>query len=177
MHFDEVYLKSAIRAVPDWPEAGVTFRDIAPLFRDPKALHIVVDALCQHYMQADNTHIASLDARGFLIGSILSYKLNLPLILVRKKGKLPWKTLQEEYQLEYGSSTVEVQEDACKEGDRVLIVDDLIATGGSILAASTLLRKLGAEVTGAAAIIDLPDLQGSTRLQEAEIPVHTLIAY
>lgn len=177
MHFDEIYLKSAIRAVPDWPAKGVTFRDIAPLFRDPKALHIVIDALCQHYMDADITHIASLDARGFLIGSVLAYKLNLPLILIRKKGKLPWNTLQQEYQLEYGSATVEIQEDACTEGDRVLIVDDLIASGGSMLAASTLVRKLGAEVVGAAAIIDLPDLQGSARLREAGIVLHTLIAY
>ncbi len=177
MSFDECYLKSVIRAVPNWPEAGVTFRDVAPLFLDPKALHMVADTFTQHYMGADITHIASLDARGFLIGSVVAYKLNLPLILVRKKGKLPGNTIQEEYTLEYGTSIVEVQHDACTDGDQVLIIDDLIATGGSILAASTLIRKLGANVTEAAAIIDLPDLQGSRRLQEAEIPVHTLIAY
>ncbi len=177
MSFDECYLKSVIRAVPNWPEEGVTFRDIAPLFLDPRALHMVADNFTQHYMNADITHIASLDARGFLIGSVVAYKLNLPLVLVRKKGKLPGKVLQEQYTLEYGTSTVEIHDDACGEGDKVLIIDDLIATGGSILAASTLLRRLGAQVTEAAAIIDLPDLQGSTRLQEADIPVHTLIAY
>ncbi|OMH38756.1 adenine phosphoribosyltransferase [Motiliproteus sp. MSK22-1] len=177
MSFDECYLKSVIRAVPNWPEDGVTFRDVAPLFLNPKALHMVADSFSQHYMDSDITHIASLDARGFLIGSIVAYKLNLPLILIRKKGKLPGQTLQEEYSLEYGTATVEIQQDACSSGDKVLILDDLIATGGSILAASTLIRKLGAQVTEAAAIIDLPDLQGSVRLQEADIPVHTLIAY
>ncbi len=177
MLFDECYIKSAIRAVADWPEPGVTFRDIAPLLRDPKALHIVTDALCQHYMDSDITHIACLDARGFLFGSVMAYKLNLPLILVRKKKKLPGETISCSYQLEYGTATVEVQTDACAEGDKVLLLDDLIATGGSLLAAATLLQKLGADVVEAAAVIDLPDLGGSTRLQEAGIPVHTLIAY
>ncbi|MEH6628130.1 MAG: adenine phosphoribosyltransferase [Motiliproteus sp.] len=177
MSFDECYLKSVIRAVPNWPEAGVTFRDIAPLFLDPKALHMIADTFTQHYMGTDITHIAALDARGFLIGSIVAYKLNLPLILIRKKGKLPGNTIQAEYTLEYGTSIVEVQDDACGKNDKILIMDDLIATGGSILAASTLLKQLGAEVAEAAAVIDLPDLKGSTRVQEAGIPVHTLIAY
>ncbi|RDE24294.1 adenine phosphoribosyltransferase [Motiliproteus coralliicola] len=177
MSYDECYIRSVIRAVPDWPEPGVMFRDIAPLFQDPKALHCVIDAFSQRYIDADISHIAALDARGFLLGSILSYKLNLPLILIRKKGKLPGDTLTEEYQLEYGSACVEVHTDACKEGDKVLLIDDLIATGGSLLAASTLLRKLGAEITEAAAIIDLPFLHGSSKIQEAGIPVHTLIAY
>ena len=177
MSYDECYIRSAIRAVPDWPEPGVMFRDIAPLFQDPKALHIVIDAFSQRYIDADITHLAALDARGFLLGSILAYKLNLPLILIRKKGKLPGDTLTEEYQLEYGQACVEVQRDACAEGDKVLLIDDLIATGGSLLAASTLIRKLGAEIYEAAAIIDLPFLQGSSKVQEAGIPVHTLIAY
>ncbi|WP_210394905.1 adenine phosphoribosyltransferase [Motiliproteus sediminis] len=177
MSYDDCYIQSVIRDVADWPSPGVTFRDIAPLFQDPKALHIVIDALCQRYIDSDITHIAALDARGFLLGGALAYKLNLPLILVRKKDKLPGPTVRQEYQLEYGSATVEIQQDACKADDRVLIVDDLIATGGSILAAATLVRQLGAQVAEAAAIIDLPDLQGSARLQDADIPVHTLIAY
>ncbi len=177
MSFDECYLKSVIRAVPDWPKDGVVFRDVAPLFLDPKAMHMVNDTFTQHYLGANISHIATLDARGFLIGAVVAYKLNLPLILIRKEGKLPGQTLREEYILEYGTSTVEIQRDACKAGDRVLIIDDLIATGGSILAASTLIRRLGADVTEAAAIIDLPDLLGSTRLQDADIPVHTLVAY
>ena len=177
MSYDDCYIQSVIRAVPNWPEPGVTFRDIAPLFKDPKALRIVVDALAQRYINTGVTHIAALDARGFLIGGILAYQLNLPLILVRKKDKLPGPTLRQEYQLEYGTATVEVQTDACAAGDRILIVDDLIATGGSILAAATLLRQLGAQIVEAAAIIDLPDLQGSARLLEADIPVYTLIGY
>lgn len=177
MSFDDCYLQSVIRAVHDWPKAGVTFRDIAPLFNDPKALHIVIDALTQRYIDSDITHIAALDARGFLLGGALAYQLNRPLILIRKKDKLPGATLRQEYQLEYGTATVEVQTDACSQGDRVLIVDDLIATGGSILAAATLLRQLGAQVVEAAAIIDLPDLQGSAKLIDADIPVHTLLAY
>ncbi len=177
MSYDECYIRSVIRAVPNWPEEGVIFRDIAPLFLDPKALHTVVDALAQRYIGSDISHIAALDARGFLLGSVLAYKLNLPLILVRKKGKLPGDVVTQEYQLEYGSACIEVHKDACAEGDRVLLIDDLIATGGSLLAASTLLKSQGAEISEAAAIIDLPFLEGSTRLQEAGIPVHCLIAY
>lgn len=177
MSYDECHIRSAIRAVPDWPEPGVTFRDITPLFLDTKALHIVIDSFSQRYIDSDITHIAALDARGFLLGSVLAYKLNKPLILIRKKGKLPGETLSQEYQLEYGAACVEVQKDACGAGDRVLLIDDLIATGGSLLAASTLIRRLGAEISEAAAIVDLPFLEGSTRLHEAGIPVYSLIAY
>lgn len=177
MSIDEFTIKSAIRAVPDWPEPGIIFRDIAPLFLEPKAVHIVVDAFTQHYMNREITHIASLDARGFLLGSTLAYKLGLPLILVRKKGKLPGETIEQEYALEYGTAVVEVQPDCCKEGDKVLIMDDLIATGGSIIAAATLIKRLGAEVAEAAAVIDLPDLLGSRKIQDSGIPVHTLVAY
>ncbi len=177
MPYDECHIRSVIRAVPDWPEPGVIFRDITPLFQDSKALHIVIDSFTQRYIDTDITHIAALDARGFLLGSVLAYKLNKPLILIRKKGKLPGETLSQEYQLEYGSACVEVQKDACGTGDKVLLIDDLIATGGSLLAASTLIRRLGAEISEAAVIVDLPFLEGSTRLHEADIPVYALIAY
>lgn len=177
MAFDEFYLKSVIRAVHDWPVEGVVFRDIAPLFLNPKALHMVTDAFTHHYMDADITHIAALDARGFLIGSALAYKLNLPLILVRKESKLPGETIKQEYDLEYGKAVVEMHPDACGKGDKVLLIDDLIATGGTLLAASTLIKSLGATVKEAAAIIDLPDLGGSRLLQDSNIPVHSLIAY
>lgn len=177
MSFDEFFVKSAIRSIPDWPEAGVIFRDIAPMFLQPKAVHMVVDTLAHKYMDREITHIACLDARGFLVGSAVAYKLGLPLIMIRKKGKLPGKTIEQEYQLEYGTATVEIQPDACGEGDKVLIIDDLIATGGSIIAASSLVKRLGGEVVEAAAVIDLPDLQGSRRIQDAGIPVYSLIAY
>lgn len=177
MSYDECHIRSAIRAVPDWPAPGVVFRDIAPLFLDTKAFHMVIDALTQRYLDSDITHIAALDARGFLLGSVLAYKLNKPLILIRKRGKLPGQTLSQDYQLEYGTACIEVQKEACGPGDKVLLVDDLIATGGSLLAASMLIRRLGAEISEAAAIVDLPFLEGSSRLHEAEIPVHCLIAY
>lgn len=177
MPFDECYVKSIVRAIPDWPEAGVIFRDITPIFKDPKALRMVTDDFVQRYIDTDITHIASIDARGFLISSIMAYQLNLPLVLVRKKGKLPGETIQAEYELEYGKAVVEMQVDAVGPGDRVLIFDDLIATGGTILAASTLIKQLGANIYEAAALIDLPDLEGSTRIQDTGIPVHTLLAY
>lgn len=177
MSYDEFYVKSVIRSLPDWPEPGVMFRDVTPVFKDPKALRMVIDAFIQRYIDTGVSHIACIDARGFLFGSILAHQLNLPLVLVRKKGKLPGETIHEEYQLEYGSAAVEMQVDSVGSGDRVLILDDLIATGGTILAACTLIKKLGAEVMEAAALIDLPDLQGSTRIQETGIPVYTLLAY
>ncbi|MFW1676246.1 adenine phosphoribosyltransferase [Pontibacter sp. JAM-7] len=177
MSYDECYVKSVIRTIPDWPEPEVQFRDITPIFKDPKALRMVSDAFIQRYIDSDITHIASIDARGFLISSIMAYHLNLPLVLVRKKGKLPGETIHQEYALEYGSAAVEMQLDAVGPGDKVLIFDDLIATGGTILAACTLVKQLGATVSEAAALIDLPDLQGSTLIQESGIPVHTLIAY
>jgi len=177
MSYDECYVKSVIRTIPDWPEAGVQFRDITPLFKDPKALRMISDALIQRYINSDITHIAAIDARGFLISAIIAHQLNLPLVMVRKKGKLPGETLQQEYSLEYGTSAVEMQTDAVAEGDRVLIFDDLIATGGTVLAAATLIKKLGATVNEVATLIDLPDLQGSARIQESGIPVHALMAF
>lgn len=177
MSYDEFYVKSVIRSLPDWPEPGVLFRDITPIFKDPRALRMVADAFIHRYLDADLTHIACIDARGFLFGSILAHQLNLPLVLVRKKGKLPGETIHQEYELEYGTSAVEMQSDSVGDGDRVLLFDDLIATGGTILAACTLIKKLGAEVVEAAALIDLPDLQGSSRIQEAGVPVYSLIAY
>lgn len=177
MSYDECYVKSVIRTITDWPEPGVQFRDITPIFKDPKALRMVADAFIQRYIDSEITHIACIDARGFLIGSIMAYHLNIPLVLVRKKGKLPGKTVSTEYQLEYGTAEVEMQEDALTAGDKVLIFDDLIATGGTILAACNLIKELGAEPLEAAAIIDLPDLQGSAKIQDADLPVFTLLAY
>ncbi|WP_372740490.1 adenine phosphoribosyltransferase [Neptunomonas sp.] len=177
MSYDEFYVKSVIRSLPDWPEPGVMFRDITPLFKDPKALRMVADGFIQRYMESDLTHIACIDARGFLIASIMAYQMQKPLVLVRKKGKLPGKTVHQEYQLEYGTSAVEMQIDAVGAGDRVLVFDDLIATGGTLLAACTLIKKLGAEVVECAALIDLPDLEGSVRIQETGIPVYTMLAY
>lgn len=166
-----------MRTIPDWPEPGVMFRDITPLFKDPKALRMISDEFIQRYIDTDITHIASIDARGFLIGSIMAYQLNIPLVLVRKKGKLPGKTIHREYALEYGTAAVEMQIDAVTEGDKVLVFDDLIATGGTVLAACTIIKELGAEVYEVATLIDLPDLGGSETIQQSGIPVHALLAY
>ncbi|KAA0875807.1 adenine phosphoribosyltransferase [Nitrincola tapanii] len=177
MSYDEFYIKSVVRAIPDWPEAGVIFRDVTPVFKDPRAMRMVCDAFIQRYMRTGITHIASVDARGFLLGSVVAYQLNLPLVLIRKKGKLPGTTLSREYQLEYGKAAIEMQTDALEPGNRVVIFDDLIATGGTLLAAISLIHELGAEVEEVAALIDLPDLEGSQRIQDSGIPVHALLAY
>jgi adenine phosphoribosyltransferase len=121
--------------------------------------------------------VAAVDARGFILGGALAYKLGTPFVLVRKKGKLPYQTVAEDYSLEYGTATIEVHADACRPGDRVLIVDDLIATGGTLLAATKLFRALRGEVVGVVAIIDLPELGGSRRLAEAGLTVTTLCAF
>lgn len=177
MIIDDFYLKSQIRTVPDWPKPGIMFRDVSTIFENPKAWRGVVDSFIHRYMEADLTHIGALDARGFLIGSALSYALNKPLILFRKKGKLPAATIEQEYQLEYGTATLEVHADAIKQGDRVLMVDDLIATGGTLMAAIQLVEKLGGKTIEAAAIMDLPDLGGSRRLQESGVPTFSLCAF
>ena len=177
MIFDEFSIKTLIRPVPDFPKPGVIFRDITPLFQSPRALRMVADSFIQRYVEADFSHVAAMDARGFLIGSVIAYELNKPLILFRKQGKLPADVLSESYQTEYGEALLEVHSDSLCEGDRVLIFDDLIATGGTLLAAARLIRRMGAELFEAAAIIDLPELGGSQKLQDMHIPTFTLTAF
>jgi adenine phosphoribosyltransferase len=172
-----VFLKSRLRTVRGWPKPGVNFRDVTTLFGDAEVFHAMVHAFAKDCTQLNADHIAAVDARGFIIGGALAFHLRKPFILVRKKGKLPFKTISADYALEYGSATVEIHADACKPGDRVLIVDDLIATGGTLLAATKLFRLLGAEVVGVAAVIDLPELQGSTKLREAGLRVHALCEF
>ena len=177
MIFDEFSIKTLIRPVPDFPKPGVIFRDITPLFQSPRALRMVADSFIQRYVEAEFTHIGAMDARGFLIGSIIAYELNKPLVLFRKQGKLPADVLSEGYQTEYGEAFLEVHSDSLCEGDSVLIFDDLIATGGTLLAAAQLVRRMGASVFEAAAIIDLPELGGSTKLNDAQIPTYSLTAF
>ena len=160
MILNQLDLKSMIRAVPDFPKPGVIFRDITPLFQSPRALRFVADSFIQRYVEAEFTHIGAMDARGFLIGSIIAYELNKPLVLFRKRGKLPADVLAQAYETEYGEALLEVHADSLCEGDSVLIFDDLIATGGTLLAAAQLVRRMGASVFEAAAIIDLPELGG-----------------
>ncbi len=177
MIFDEFSIKTLIRPVPDFPKPGVVFRDITPLFQSPRALRMVADSFIQRYVEADFSHIGALDARGFLLGSIIAYELNKPLILFRKQGKLPADVLSASYSTEYGEAYLEVHADSLCEGDSILIFDDLIATGGTLLAAAQLTRRMGARIHEAAAIIDLPELGGSRKLQDAGIPTFTLTAF
>ncbi len=177
MIFDEFSIKSLIRPVVDFPKPGVIFRDITPLFQSPKALRLVIDSFIQRYIDAEFTHVGAMDARGFLIGSIVAYELNKPLVLFRKQGKLPADVLAEAYQTEYGEALLEVHADSLCDGDSVVMFDDLIATGGTLVAAANLIRRMGAKVHEAAAIIDLPELGGSKRLRDMEIPTFCLTQF
>ncbi len=173
------YLRNHIRTVPDWPAPGVQFRDITPLLQDAKVFRVLVDAFVHRYMDPLKRPdmVAGLDARGFILGAVVAYELNVGFVPIRKKGKLPFTTVEETYELEYGSATVELHTDAVKNGDRVLLVDDLIATGGTMMAGKKLLEKLGASVMEAAAIVDLPELGGSAKLRASGLELFTLIDF
>ena len=171
------YIRSHIRTVPDWPAPGVRFRDITPLLANPKVFRVLIDQFVHRYFDTRPDAIAGLDARGFIIGSVLAYELNLGFVPIRKQGKLPFTTVAETYELEYGSATVEIHTDAVAPGSRVVLIDDLIATGGTMLAGKRLLERLGATVVEAAAIVDLPELGGSARLREAGLPLYTLVDF
>ncbi len=173
------YLRDHIRTVPDWPAPGVQFRDITPLLQNAKVFRVLIDAFVHRYMDPAMRPdvVAGLDARGFILGAVIAYELNVGFVPVRKKGKLPFTTVEETYELEYGSATVELHTDAVKPGDRVLLIDDLIATGGTMMAGKKLLEKLGAQVMEGAAIVDLPELGGSDRLRAAGLPLFTLLGF
>lgn len=171
------FLKSRVRTVRDWPKPPVNFRDVTTLFDDPEAFRAIVRALSDETRRVRADRIAAVDARGFILGGAVAYDTGCPFALVRKKGKLPYKTVSAEYQLEYGSATIEIHADACKPGERVIIVDDLIATGGTLLAATKLFRHVGGEVVGVVAVIDLPELGGSEKLRAAGVEVHTLCEF
>lgn len=168
------YIKSHIRTVPDWPQDGVMFRDITPLLQNPKTFRVLIDIFVHRYMDANLDLIAGMDARGFIIGSVVAYELNLGFVPIRKKGKLPFTTLSEEYALEYGCATVEMHTDACKYGDRVVLIDDLIATGGTMLAGKKLLEKNGAIIVEGAAIINLVELGGAAVLKASGLPLFSV---
>ncbi len=171
------YIRSHIRTVPDWPAPGVMFRDITPLLANPRVFRVLIDQFVHRYFDARPDAIAGLDARGFIIGAVVAYELNRGFVPIRKKGKLPFTTVEETYELEYGSATVEMHTDAVKPGDRVVLIDDLIATGGTMMAGRRLLERMGAQVIEGAAIVDLPELGGSQRLRESGLDVFTLVAF
>ena len=173
------YLKEHIRTVPDWPAPGVQFRDITPLLQDPKVFRVLIDAFVHRYMDKAQRPdvVAGLDARGFILGSVVAYELGVGFVPIRKQGKLPYTTVQETYELEYGSATVELHTDAVQSGHKVVLLDDLVATGGTMLAGRRLIEKLGGVVTEAAAIVDLPELGGSTAIRASGLPLFTLVNF
>jgi adenine phosphoribosyltransferase len=162
-------LKSSIRTVPNFPVANIMFRDITTLMKDPKAFQEANDRFYNRYKDQQIDKIVGIDARGFVFGAILAYRLNIGFVPVRKKGKLPYKTLSEKYSLEYGTAEVEIHEDAIKKGERVIIMDDLIATGGTVSAAINLVEKLGGQVVECAFVVELPELGGKELIKNHKV--------
>ncbi len=170
-------LKSLVRTIPDHPKPGIMFRDVTTLLNHAAGFKACIERLAEPYRTAGIEAVAGIEARGFILGGAVADRLGTGFIPLRKKGKLPWKTIGQDYQLEYGIDVIEVHEDALNAGERVLIVDDLIATGGTAEAAHKLLTRVGGVVVGAAFVIDLPDLGGSAKLQGRGVPCHSLIAF
>jgi adenine phosphoribosyltransferase len=170
-------IKSAIRTIVDWPHAPVRFRDVSSLLRQPDAFQAAMSLFIDHYRYMPIDVIAGLDARGFIPASVLAYTLGKPLVMVRKKGKLPGETLHAEYQLEYGQSILEIQADAAPRGAKVLLMDDLIATGGTLCAAVQLFERLDCAVRDVGTIVNLPELNGSKRLERLGVTVFALCEF
>ena len=170
-------LKTKIRTVPHFPKQGILFRDVTSLLQDPNGFKDVVDILTERYKGMKIDAVAGIEARGFILGGALAHNLNVGFVAIRKKGKLPSKVIQESYNLEYGSSTIEVNVDAIKPGANVLIVDDLLATGGTAIAASNLIKKLGGNIVEIAFLVDLPDLGGNKKLEDLGYKVFTMIEF
>ena len=166
-----------IRTIPDFPHEGIMFRDVTTLFGDPRGFRIAIDQLLHPYAGQPIDKVVGLEARGFILGGAIAHQLSVGFVPVRKKGKLPGKTLEQAYTLEYGEAVMEVHEDALSPGEKVLLVDDLLATGGTAEAGIKLIERMGAEVTGCAFVIDLPDLGGRKRLERLGMEVHTLCAF
>lgn len=170
-------LADSIRAIPDYPRPGIVFRDITTLLGDARAFRRAVDELVQPFAGLKIAKIAGIEARGFIIGGAVAHQLSAGFIPVRKKGKLPLETLRATYALEYGTDEIEIHRDAVQPGERVLLVDDLVATGGTAEAAVNLLSGLGAEVVAACFIVDLPDLGGADKIRRLGVPVRTLVSF
>jgi adenine phosphoribosyltransferase len=170
-------IKSTIRTIADWPHPPVRFRDVSSLLRRPEAFTAAMDIFIKHYRNMPIDVIAGLDARGFIPAGVLAYALKKPLVMVRKKGKLPGETIHAEYQLEYGQSILEIQADAAPKGANVLLMDDLIATGGTLCAAVQLFEHLGCSVKEVGAIVNLPELNGSKRLERLGVKVFSLCEF
>ena len=170
-------LKSRIRTIPDFPKPGIQFRDIITLLKDPFGFRKLVDDLVQPFAGKRVDAVAGIEARGFIIGGAVAHQLSTGFIPVRKKDKRPWDTIGQDYELEYSTDRVEIHRDAVGEGETVLIVDDLLATGGTALATLDLLRQAGADIVGCSFVVDLPDLGGRKRLEEQGVSVLTLVEF
>ena len=170
-------LTKYIRTVPDFPEPGIMFRDVTTLFAEPVAFKAMIEQFNQKFTNIDIDYIGGIDARGFIIGAALAFARNIGFVPVRKKGKLPYDTIAEDYALEYGAATLELHTDAVDAGSKVLIVDDLIATGGTAIAAVNLFRRLNADVVGCAFLADLPDLGGADKLRALDVNVTSLCMF
>ena len=170
-------LADAIRTIPDYPKAGIMFRDITTLLGHAEAFRQAVDELTDPFRNAGITKVAGIEARGFILGGAIAHQLKAGFVPLRKRGKLPGETYAVEYALEYGVDAMEIHRDAVIDGERTMLIDDLIATGGTAIAAVELLRRAGAEVLTAGFVIDLPDLGGAEKLRTMDVPVSTLVAF
>jgi adenine phosphoribosyltransferase len=172
-------IKSKIRTIADYPKKGIMFRDITTLIKDPVGFRLVIDSLTQRYIEGAIPFdvIVGIESRGFILGGALAYTLGKGFVPIRKKGKLPSKTVKQEYELEYGTDIIEIHEDALEKGDRVLLIDDLLATGGTALAAAALCEQLGAGISEIAFIVNLPDVGGEKRLKDKGYRLHYLTEF
>jgi len=170
-------VKDYIRTIPDFPHEGIMFRDVTTLFGDPRGFRMAIDQLLQPYVGMRIDKVVGLEARGFILGGAIAHQLSVGFVPVRKKGKLPGKTLSQDYTLEYGQATMEIHDDALLAGEKVLMVDDLLATGGTAEAGIKLLEKVGAEIIGCAFVIDLPEIGGRKLLEGLGMDVHTLCSF
>lgn len=168
-------LKSKIREIPDWPKKGISFKDITPLLQDSEAFTLAIDKLAEPYLNNKPDIIVGIDARGFILSAVLAYKFNVGLAIIRKKGKLPHKTISQDCTLEYATDTIEMHEDAIKSGQKVLLVDDVLATGGTMKATADIIEKVGGEIMGIAFLIELDYLKGREKLKN--YPIYSLIRY
>lgn len=170
-------LKPKIRTVKDWPKKGIMFRDITTLLKDSHGFNYMINKLVERYHAMNIDLIAGIESRGFIIGSALAHRLNKGFIVIRKPGKLPSEVVSEEYELEYGKDKIEIHKDAIEKGQKILLVDDLIATGGTALAACKLIKKLGGEIAECCFIIDLPELKGKQKLENAGFKSFALVEF